>query len=78
MISRGGGSIINMSSVASHIRGIDRRCAYGAAKAAVVGLTKGLAREHVQQGIRQFDVILSFKDCRRRLQLTDVFCSDFV
>ncbi|KAK8398845.1 hypothetical protein O3P69_004143 [Scylla paramamosain] len=52
MISRGGGSIINMSSAASSLRGIDRRCVYGATKAAVIGLTKGLAMEHVRDGIR--------------------------
>lgn len=52
MISRGGGSIINMSSVASSVRGFGRRSAYGAAKAAVIGLTKNLAREYVRQGIR--------------------------
>ncbi|KAG0715650.1 3-hydroxybutyrate dehydrogenase type 2 [Chionoecetes opilio] len=52
MISRGGGSVINMSSVASSLRGIERRCAYGATKAAVIGLTKGVAMDHIRQGVR--------------------------
>lgn len=46
------GSIINMSSAASSIRGIEARCVYGATKAAVIGLTKGVARDFVRQGIR--------------------------
>ncbi|XP_063858491.1 dehydrogenase/reductase SDR family member 6-like isoform X3 [Scylla paramamosain] len=52
MISLGGGSIINMASVASSLRAINCRCVYGATKAAIIGLTKGLAMEHVQDGIR--------------------------
>ena len=52
MIKYGGGSIINMSSCASHIRGIPTRCVYGATKAAVVGLTKGVAIDFIKQGIR--------------------------
>lgn len=52
MISRGGGSIINMASITSSIRGHERRSVYGAAKGAVIGLTKGIAKEHVHQGIR--------------------------
>ncbi|KAK7074251.1 hypothetical protein SK128_013352 [Halocaridina rubra] len=52
MIAAGGGSIINMSSVASTIRGIEARCVYGTTKAAVIGLTKGVARDFVQKGIR--------------------------
>ncbi|MPC79686.1 3-hydroxybutyrate dehydrogenase type 2 [Portunus trituberculatus] len=52
MINRGGGSIINIASVASSLRGYNRRCVYGATKAAVIGLTKGLAMEHVRDGIR--------------------------
>ncbi|XP_050717463.1 3-hydroxybutyrate dehydrogenase type 2-like [Eriocheir sinensis] len=52
MISRGGGSIINMASVSSSMHGFERRSVYGAAKGAVIGLTKGIAREHVHQGIR--------------------------
>ncbi|MCA8888722.1 MAG: SDR family oxidoreductase [Parvularculaceae bacterium] len=52
MISRGGGSIINMSSVASSIIGVPNRFAYGASKAAVIGLTKAVAADFVSQGIR--------------------------
>nr|XP_045614091.1 3-hydroxybutyrate dehydrogenase type 2-like [Procambarus clarkii] len=52
MIEKGGGSIINMSSVASTLRGIQSRCVYGATKAAVIGLTKAVARDHVRQGVR--------------------------
>jgi 2-keto-3-deoxy-L-fuconate dehydrogenase len=46
------GSIINMSSVASSITGVPDRCAYGATKAAVIGLTKSIAADFVAQGIR--------------------------
>jgi 2-keto-3-deoxy-L-fuconate dehydrogenase len=52
MISGGGGSIINMSSVASSIKGVPNRFAYGATKAAVIGLTKSIAADFVGQGIR--------------------------
>lgn len=52
MLARGGGSIINMASVASSIKGVPNRCAYTASKAAVVGLTKSVAVDYVAQGIR--------------------------
>lgn len=52
MIERGGGSIINMSSVASSIIGVENRCVYGASKAAVIGLTKSVAVDFVSKGIR--------------------------
>jgi 2-keto-3-deoxy-L-fuconate dehydrogenase len=52
MISSGGGSIINMSSVASSIKGVPGRFAYGATKAAVIGLTKSVAADYVTKGIR--------------------------
>lgn len=52
MISKGGGSIVNMSSVASSIKGVPNRFAYGTTKAAVIGLTKGVAADFVAQGIR--------------------------
>jgi 2-keto-3-deoxy-L-fuconate dehydrogenase len=52
MIKRGGGSIINMASVASSIKGVAHRCAYGATKAAVIGLTKAIAADYVTQGVR--------------------------
>jgi 2-keto-3-deoxy-L-fuconate dehydrogenase len=52
MIDRGGGSIINMSSVASSIKGVANRCAYSASKAAVIGLTKAIAADFVTRGIR--------------------------
>lgn len=52
MIARGGGSIINMSSVASSVKGVAKRCAYGASKAAIVGLTKSVAVDFVSSGIR--------------------------
>jgi 2-keto-3-deoxy-L-fuconate dehydrogenase len=52
MIKRGGGSIINMSSVASSVRGTPNRFAYGTTKAAVIGLTKAVAADFVSQGIR--------------------------
>ena len=52
MIERGGGSIINMSSVASSIKGVPNRFAYCASKAAVIGLTKSIAADFVTKGIR--------------------------
>jgi 2-keto-3-deoxy-L-fuconate dehydrogenase len=52
MLAKGAGSIINMSSVASSITGVGNRFAYGASKAAVIGLTKSIAAEYVAQGIR--------------------------
>jgi 2-keto-3-deoxy-L-fuconate dehydrogenase len=52
MIERGGGSIINMASVASSLKGLPNRFVYGASKAAVIGLTKAVAADHVAQGIR--------------------------
>ena len=45
-------SIINMASMASSIKGFANRCAYGATKAAVIGLTKSLAADFVKQGVR--------------------------
>ena len=45
-------SIINMASMASSIKGFVNRCAYGTTKAAVIGLTKSLAADFVQQGVR--------------------------
>jgi 2-keto-3-deoxy-L-fuconate dehydrogenase len=52
MIERGGGAIINMSSVASSVKGVPNRFAYGTTKAAVIGLTKAVAADYVTQGIR--------------------------
>ena len=52
MIERGGGAIINMSSVASSIKGVPNRFAYSTTKAAVIGLTKSVAADYVGQGIR--------------------------
>ena len=52
MVGRGHGSIINMSSGASSIKGAPNRCVYGTSKAAVIGLTKSVAADFVKQGIR--------------------------
>jgi 2-keto-3-deoxy-L-fuconate dehydrogenase len=52
MLERGGGSVINMSSVASSIKGAPNRFAYGATKGAVIGFTKALAADFESRGIR--------------------------
>jgi 2-keto-3-deoxy-L-fuconate dehydrogenase len=52
MLKNGGGSIINMSSVASSMKGVPNRFVYCASKAAVIGLTKSIAADFVTQGIR--------------------------
>ncbi len=52
MLKNGKGSIINMASVASSIKGLPNRFVYGATKAAVIGLTKAIAADTVGQGIR--------------------------
>ena len=52
MLAAGGGSIVNMASVASSIRGLPNRFLYGTTKAAVIGLTKAVAADFIGQGIR--------------------------
>jgi len=52
MIDNGGGSIINMATVASAIKGVANRCIYSATKGAVLGLTKSVAADFVGDGIR--------------------------
>jgi 2-keto-3-deoxy-L-fuconate dehydrogenase len=52
MLEAGRGSIVNMSSVASSIKGVPGRFAYGTTKAAVIGLTKAVAADFVAQGVR--------------------------
>ncbi|MCD7107518.1 SDR family oxidoreductase [Rhizobium sp. DKSPLA3] len=52
MIERKDGAIINMASVASSIKGVPNRFAYGTTKAAVIGLTKAVAADYVAAGIR--------------------------
>ena len=52
MVAKGGGSIINMASVCSSIKGLPNRFAYGTTKAAVIGLTKSVAADFVTKGIR--------------------------
>jgi 2-keto-3-deoxy-L-fuconate dehydrogenase len=52
MLEAGRGSIVNIASVASHVKGVPLRCAYGASKAAVIGLTKSVAADYVSRGVR--------------------------
>ena len=52
MLEAGGGSIINMSSVCSSLKGLPNRAVYGASKAAVIGLTKSVSADYMTQGIR--------------------------
>ena len=50
--SKDGGSIVNMASLASSLKGFKYRAAYSSSKAAVIGLTKSIAVDHIQDGIR--------------------------
>src|SRR5690606_18873274 len=52
MLERGDGAIVNMASVASSVKGVPNRFAYGVTKAAVIGLTKAVAADYVGKGIR--------------------------
>lgn len=52
MLAAGRGSIINMASVCSSMKGLPNRCVYGTTKAAVLGLTKSVAADYVAKGIR--------------------------
>ena len=52
MLDRGRGSIVNMASAASSVKGVPNRFAYGATKAAVIGLTKAIAADYVARGVR--------------------------
>ncbi len=52
MLEAGRGSIINIASAASSVKGFQNRCAYGASKAAVIGLTKAVAADHASSGVR--------------------------
>ncbi len=51
-LAKGSGCIVNMASVASSIKGVPNRLAYGASKAAVIGLTKAVAADYTTKGIR--------------------------
>jgi len=52
MLAKGGGSIVNVASAASSVRGIPNRYVYGASKAAVIGLTKAVATDFIRRGVR--------------------------
>jgi 2-keto-3-deoxy-L-fuconate dehydrogenase len=52
MVAAGGGSIVNMSSVASSVKAVPNRFVYSATKAAVIGMTKAIAADFIDQGIR--------------------------
>ncbi|HEX6980878.1 MAG TPA: SDR family oxidoreductase [Alphaproteobacteria bacterium] len=52
MLARGRGAIVNVASVASSLSGVPNRAAYGASKAAVIGLTKAVARDFITSGVR--------------------------
>lgn len=52
MVARGGGSVVNMSSACSSVKGAPNRFLYGTTKAAVIGLTKSIAVDYVTKGVR--------------------------
>jgi len=52
MLEAGGASIVNVSSVASSVTGVPNRFAYGASKAAIIGITKAVAADFVKRGVR--------------------------
>jgi len=52
MLAQGSGSIVNLASIASSVKGIPNRFAYGTTKAAVIGLTKAIAADYVLRGVR--------------------------
>ena len=52
MLAKGGGSIVNIASGASSVRGLPNRYVYGASKAAVIGLTKAVAADFIRRGVR--------------------------
>jgi 2-keto-3-deoxy-L-fuconate dehydrogenase len=52
MLAKGGGSIVNVASVAGSIKGAPNRFVYGATKAAIIGLTKAVAADFITQGVR--------------------------
>ena len=52
MIGNGGGSIVNMASLSSHLLGVPERAAYTATKAAVIGITKSVAKDYLSNSIR--------------------------
>jgi 2-keto-3-deoxy-L-fuconate dehydrogenase len=52
MLEKGGGSIVNVASGASSVRGIPNRYVYGASKAAVIGLSKAVAADFIRRGVR--------------------------
>lgn len=52
MLEKGNGSIVNIASVCSHLRGLPNRFIYGTSKAATIGLTKQVAADYITQGVR--------------------------
>lgn len=52
MLAKGGGTIVNIASVASSLKGVPNRFVYSASKAAVIGMTRSVATDYVSRGIR--------------------------
>ncbi len=52
MLDKGGGSIVNIASAASSVKGVPNRYVYGASKAAIIGLTKSVAADYIRRGVR--------------------------
>jgi 2-keto-3-deoxy-L-fuconate dehydrogenase len=76
MLDQGTGSIVNIASVVSSMKGAPRRFAYGASKAAIIGMTKAVAADYVQSGIRCNAICpgtVESPSLKERLSATDDF-----
>ena len=73
MVKQNGGSIINISSIASSLKGLPNRFVYGASKAAIIGLTKSIASDFVKQNIRCNSIAPGFIDTAMTKKINEEF-----